>query len=426
MSKYVKKVIPFESCDIPAIQKWLEDMAKDGLFFKECGFTCASFEKGEPASRRYRVDFCNVVCGKIPEDKQELYESCGWTVVGEFKNDLVVLYTDDPEAPEICDDQSVFVEPLKRIRKKHTLYSILFFALFMLAPLGQPVQMLFNGDGGWVNYLLEFGTVKFVIAAVMAIVLVAEFIVHISRANHLKKQIASIESGDYMPQNEEYRAKKTVGKILLPLSLPVIIVWAIISFSPTGYTAHIADDLDSYPFPLIAEINAEEGKDMARIDEIQGYYGQTGIYRRKNDALTKSMLELSQNGDGEIGYYYDHRVFYYEMKNEKLAEKMLEGRIEDEREFDGYEVKARADKMLEEFEQWGGEYETYYDGSVPVLSLIEIKNPEARVYYVVEHYETYDLQRLYIQYGNVFEAVYYQGASDLSEYVDLYISYLKK
>ncbi len=31
MSKFVKKLIPFESCDIPAIQSWLEDMAEQGL-----------------------------------------------------------------------------------------------------------------------------------------------------------------------------------------------------------------------------------------------------------------------------------------------------------------------------------------------------------------------------------------------------------
>ena len=48
MSKFVKRVIPFESCDIPAIQSWLEDMAEKGLFFKECGVFFAKFEKGEP------------------------------------------------------------------------------------------------------------------------------------------------------------------------------------------------------------------------------------------------------------------------------------------------------------------------------------------------------------------------------------------
>ena len=75
MSKFVKKLIPFESCDIPAIQSWLEDMAAQGLFYVDCGFFCARFEKGEPKKLRYRLDFCDVSLGKIPEEKAELYEA---------------------------------------------------------------------------------------------------------------------------------------------------------------------------------------------------------------------------------------------------------------------------------------------------------------------------------------------------------------
>lgn len=96
MSKFVKRVIPFESCDIPAIQNWLEDMAEKGLFFKECGVFFAKFEKGEPKDMRYRLDFCDVVACDIPEEKKELYERSGWNVVGDFKNDCVVICTDDP------------------------------------------------------------------------------------------------------------------------------------------------------------------------------------------------------------------------------------------------------------------------------------------------------------------------------------------
>ncbi len=33
MSNFVKRLIPFESCDIPAIQSWVEDMAAQGLFY---------------------------------------------------------------------------------------------------------------------------------------------------------------------------------------------------------------------------------------------------------------------------------------------------------------------------------------------------------------------------------------------------------
>ena len=74
-------------------------MAAQGLFYVDCGFFCARFERGEPKKQRYRLDFCDVSLGKIPEEKAELYERSSWRVVGELKNDLVVLTTDDPDAP---------------------------------------------------------------------------------------------------------------------------------------------------------------------------------------------------------------------------------------------------------------------------------------------------------------------------------------
>ena len=70
MSKYVRRIIPFGSGDIPAVQHWLEDMAEKGLFFKECGLLFAKFTRGEPKKMRYRLDFCDVVACDIPDEKR--------------------------------------------------------------------------------------------------------------------------------------------------------------------------------------------------------------------------------------------------------------------------------------------------------------------------------------------------------------------
>ena len=132
MSNFVKRLIPFESCDIPAIQSWLEDMAAQGLFYVDCGFFCARFERGSLKKQRYRLDFCDVSLGKIPEEKAEIYERGSWRVVGELKNDLVVLTTDDPDAPEIFSEPEHPIKPLKRLAKKHTAY---YFLLCLMAVL---------------------------------------------------------------------------------------------------------------------------------------------------------------------------------------------------------------------------------------------------------------------------------------------------
>lgn len=107
MSKFVKKLIPFESCDIPAIQSWLEDMAAQGLFYVDCGFFCARFEKGEPKKLRYRLDFCDVSLGKIPEEKAELYERSSWRVVGELKTTLSCSRPTTPTHPKYSASPSI-------------------------------------------------------------------------------------------------------------------------------------------------------------------------------------------------------------------------------------------------------------------------------------------------------------------------------
>ena len=120
MSKYVRRIIPFGSGDIPAVQHWLEDMAEKGLFFKECGLLFAKFTRGEPKKMRYRLDFCDVVACDIPDEKKELYEQSGWQVVGDYNSDLVVVCTDAPDAPEIYTDPELLVKPLKKITDTNT------------------------------------------------------------------------------------------------------------------------------------------------------------------------------------------------------------------------------------------------------------------------------------------------------------------
>lgn len=189
MSKFVKKLIPFESCDIPAIQSWLEDMAAQGLFYVDCGFFCARFEKGEPKKLRYRLDFCDVSLGKIPEEKAELYERSSWRVVGELKNDLVVLTTDDPDAPEIFSEPEHLIKPLKRLAKKHTAYWILFLIMFLLSRVGSPFIYTMLGMDTFVGGVLDIGTAYYILLLLMAVLLLLEFIVHLRSCRHLKKLI---------------------------------------------------------------------------------------------------------------------------------------------------------------------------------------------------------------------------------------------
>ena len=133
MSKTVRRIRPYGSGDIPAVQSWLEEMAGKGLFFKESGMLFAKFTRAEPKKMRYRLDCRDVVACDIPEEKKELYEQCGWQVVGDYNSDLVVVCTDDPDAPEIYTDPELLVKPLKNIMYKYIVCTLAFAVIFFIA-----------------------------------------------------------------------------------------------------------------------------------------------------------------------------------------------------------------------------------------------------------------------------------------------------
>lgn len=153
--------------------------------------------------------------GKIPEEKAELYERSSWRVVGELKNDLVVLTTDDPDAPEIFSEPEHLIKPLKRLAKKHTAYWILFLIMFLLSRVGSPFIYTMLGMDTFVGGVLDIGTAYYILLLLMAVLLLLEFIVHLRSCRHLAV--------------------------------------------PMGVTSlHGTNDLSGLPFPTMQEINTDE------------------------------------------------------------------------------------------------------------------------------------------------------------------------
>ena len=124
--------------------------------------------------------------GKIPEEKAELYERSSWRIVGELKNDLVVLTTDDPDAPEIFSEPEHLIKPLKWLAKKHMAYWILFLIMFMLSRVGSPFMYSMLGMATFVEGILDIGTAYYFLLCLMAVLLLLEFVVHLRSCRHLK------------------------------------------------------------------------------------------------------------------------------------------------------------------------------------------------------------------------------------------------
>jgi hypothetical protein len=98
-----------------AMERWLQDMARQGLHLKRvtCIRTVFVFERGEPQDVAYRVDF--LVMRKDPEYVQ-LFEDAGWEHVDES---LGWQYWRAPmvagRAPEIFTDVESQITKYKRL-----------------------------------------------------------------------------------------------------------------------------------------------------------------------------------------------------------------------------------------------------------------------------------------------------------------------
>ena len=415
MSKYVKRVIPFESSDIPAIQKWLEDMAQQGLFYSGCGIFCAKFEKGEPRQTRYRLDFCDVVACDIPDEKKEMYEKNGWQVVGEFKSDLIVLRTDDPEAPEIYTEHSHLVKPLKKLARKHMAYWIAFLLMFLNTRIGYPLDVLFDGKGSVVSALIEIGTLKYALFLVIALLLLVESIVQFKRWRHLKKLIKIIERGGELPQGENYRKRARVGAVLIPLRIPLIVLWAIHIAMPICAQDRVIDP-STVSLPIPTEIATNMQQPEPEVDR-----KWFGAYER-SDLLSPRIIRVDY-GDTLGSQLLEYHVDYYEMRCEYFAKELVEGETSETVNYDRLEYKLRMEAISA-----NDKFDYQWDGFMPEYTLTELEKDDAEIHHITEKYgepENCVRQIMYIRLGNRLVRVWYQGPDDQTDYIDMYIDYLK-
>ena len=353
MSKFVKRVIPFESCDIPAIQNWLEDMAEKGLFFKECGVFFAKFEKGEPKKMRYRLDFCDVVACDIPEEKKELYERSGWNVVSDFKNDCVVICTDDPDAPEIYTDPELLIKPLERIISKYRIYlaALCVMLLTALAHCGLPNAVRV------IRFLGYIPKPFFAAVLILLALLIGEIIFRAARLIKLKAMARRIKNGADIPNGEKGGFSRAVGKVLIPLAIPITVAWAAFVLLPDNAADSDAEitDFSALPFPTCEDLGwkCDEQRSSA--------YGSDSV----DSTIVNKRYFLSQNGD------VNFRTEYVDMNSEHAAKLLSEDKIERlkqydeasyntamqrryELERDGYEINdAPEERMLYEYDANG-------------------------------------------------------------------------
>ena len=405
MSKFVRRVIPFESCDIPAIQSWIEDMAKKGLLFRECGVFFARFEKAEPRNVRYRLDFCDVVACDIPEEKKELYERSGWNVVGDFKNDCVVICTDDPDAPEIYTDCELLAKPLKSIISKYRIYlaALCVMLLTALAHCGLPNAVRV------IRFLGYIPKPFFAAVLILLALLIGEIIFRAARLIKLKAMARRIKNGADIPNGEKGGFSRAVGKVLIPLAIPITVAWAAFVLLPDNAADSDAEitDFSALPFPTCEDLGwkCDEQRSSA--------YGSDSV----DSTIVNKRYFLSQNGD------VNFRTEYVDMNSEHAAKLLSEDKIERLKQYDEASYNTAMQRRYE-LERDGYEI----NDAPEERMLYEYDADGAHVFYLRADHRGMDFHRQYIiiRYKSIYIEVSCESTDRyLGDLIPQYIDLLK-
>lgn len=409
MSKYVRRIIPFGSGDIPAVQRWLEDMSEKGLFFKECGLLFAKFTKGEPKKMRYRLDFCDVVACDIPEEKKELYEQSGWQVVGDYNSDLVVVCTDDPDAPEIYTEPELLVKPLKKLAGKHLSMAIAFFVMALCTQLTPFLGTMWEYSGDVLHFFLNIKATYAVLVVIMSLLMLTEAIVQFS----IYRRLVRFKAENALP-TENHRSRAIMRYVMTAAGVPLAIIWLVHWCCTVPQPLY--DDVSAVSFPT-----AEEIVQLGTYDRDMSFYETTDAFLIKKIGLYQAKNLINSNG--QLTDVLQYRIDYYEAPTKLFA-------------------KAYADKLMDSLTK---EYEHRASDIMNEISRVRLMEYEVENFpcYRQERYEEdgaevlwrywksegngneYGTNQLVIRFEDKVMEVYCNGNNDFYDHIPEYIDCLK-
>lgn len=96
----IRKIVPVSLYDIPGMERWLEEQAKEGLFpiFLDAW---ATFVRTGTPEMRFRIEAVGRKRSEPSSEQLQLYRQAGWEYALRIGNAYFLFYTADPNAPEL-------------------------------------------------------------------------------------------------------------------------------------------------------------------------------------------------------------------------------------------------------------------------------------------------------------------------------------
>ena len=222
--KRVYKLTPVREYDIAGVESWLEDMARRGLYLIKFRPLFCTFQRGEPAQVRYRLEphHRRVLDDELPQSMLELYEQFGWDCVDEVNRSMLIFSTRNPDAPELHTDPELQEAQWRKLYQsaRNGFAANLLLALALLAFTGY----LLLGEGTPVLSLVESSVLPL---ALLELWVIAQLMASIPDLSLLSAAVRRLKEGVPLEHRAVYPRRRmgtTIGFLVSLLVLLVLIV----------------------------------------------------------------------------------------------------------------------------------------------------------------------------------------------------------
>ena len=118
----IKKTLPYYVYQIDAIESWLDEQARSGLFLQGFRLGRMRFRQDTPRPMRYRIDVKRNRGYAGEKERIAAYAEMGWEYVCDLTPQLDIYCCADPDAPELNTDEETLHEVLdKKLTTEHRL-----------------------------------------------------------------------------------------------------------------------------------------------------------------------------------------------------------------------------------------------------------------------------------------------------------------
>ena len=244
------KLLPYYLYQIDAIESWLDDQAKKGLFLTEFANPCVMrFEKGTPRTVRYRIDVKRDIGAYGEKERIADYREFGWEYVCELAADLDVYRCDDPAAPELNTDEETLHAVLDKKLKSRYLWRAVSLCLLPLWLLLILRRYSYGYSTGVYDQLLSGFLWLYVFVGLMTLSCLITLITYIAGAAATRRRRLLKRTYHSPAEMRRWRTVQLSSFVLPALALVIFLSTAVGMKQPDKRIL-----VEEFPAPTVSEV----------------------------------------------------------------------------------------------------------------------------------------------------------------------------